>query len=293
LDVLAVTPDLWRESLTSPGAARMARFVYYRLDAWKVDWNQDAKTPFFHDKRVRRALLLALDRNRFAKAVSSGLARPGVSSYPPESPWADPSIAALPFDPAESARLLDEAGWRRPSSGGVRAKDGRPFAFKLIFAAGSQEFSDRTAAWLQQSLAEVGVAMKIEKLVWDAFQQRRRTREFEAALGSISFDLTPDHYDLYHSKARDGFNYGGFSDAEVDRLLEEGRATIDPAARRQIYNTLQRRLADLQPISFLFQLAHPLLHDRELEGVVPSLVGLYQFTPGPRAWRWSSAHVRH
>jgi len=294
LDQLGVTPDLWRDALTAPAAARLARFVYYNFRAWRVDWNQDEATPFFHDKRVRRALLLALDRGRFAETVSAGLARPGVSSYPPESPWTEPSIAALPFDPEESARLLDEAGWRAPSPGRLREKDGAPFAFTLILPAGAQEISDRIAAWMQQSLAEVGVDMKIEKLRWEAFQQRRKTHAFEAAMVSTSFDMTPDRFDLYHSTAKDGgFNYGGFSDPEVDRLLEEGRVTVDPAARRTIYDRLQRRLDDLQPISFLFQLAQPVLHDPELEGVVPSPVGLYDFAPGPRAWHWSTARVRH
>ena len=294
LDVIAVTPDLWRESLTSPAAQRLARFVYYRLSAWRVDWNQYDATPFFHDKRVRRALVMALDRKRFAETVSAGLARPGVSSYPPESPWADPSISALPFDPAESARLLDEAGWRRPSSGGVRTKDGRAFAFTLILAAGPQEIADRMAAWMQQSLAEIGVDMKIEKIATDVFRQRRKTHAFEAAFATLLFDATPDRFDVYHSKARDGgFNYGGFSDPEIDRLLEEGRATVDPASRRDIYYRLQKTLDDLQPVAFLFQFAQPVLHDPELEGVVASPVGLYSFAPGPRAWHWSSAHTRH
>jgi len=292
LDLLAVTPDLWRDSLTAPAAARLARSVYYRLSAWKIDWNQNEATPFFRDKRVRRALVLALDRGRFAATVGAGLARPGVSSYPPESPWADPSIVALPFDPAESARLLDEAGWRATSPARIREKDGVPFAFSLILPAGPQEIADRVAAWMQQSLADVGVGMKIEKLAGEAFQQRRKTHAFEAAMASVAFDMTPDRFDLYHSKARDGgYNYGGFSDAEVDRLLEEGLETIDPASRRSIYDRLQKRLDDLQPIAFLFQFAQPVLHDPELQGVVPSPVGLYLFAPGPRAWHWSSARV--
>ena len=217
-----------------------------------------------------------------------------MSSYPPESPWADPSIAALPFDPAESARLLDEAGWLRPASGSLREKDGKTFVFTLIFTAGSQELADRVAAWMQQSLAEVGIGMKIEKLAGEAFRQRRKSHAFEAAMGSILFDPTPDRFDLYHSKAKDaGFNFGGFTDAEVDRLLEEGRATVDPGARRIVYNRLQHRIDDLQPVAFLFQFAQPVLYDPNLEGIVPSSIGLFQFTPGPRAWHWSSAHVRH
>jgi peptide/nickel transport system substrate-binding protein len=294
LDFLGVTPDLWRDSLTNPAAARLSRFVYYAFRFWKIDWNQSDSTPFFRDKRVRRALLMALNRKRFAETVVVGLARPGVSSYPPESPWADPSVEALPFDPAQSGRLLDEAGWRRPSSGGLREKDGAPFVFTLILTAGAQEIADRCAAWMQQSLAEVGIGMKIEKLGGEAFRQRRKNHAFHAAMGTLQFDATPDRFDLYHSTARDaGFNFGSFSDAEVDRLLEEGRATVDPVARREIYWRLQRRLDDLQPVAFLFQFAQPNLHDAELQGVVPSSVGLFQFTPGPRAWHWSSARVRH
>jgi len=293
LDLLTVTPDLWRESLTSPAAARLARFVYYRFNAWRVDWNQTDARPFFHDKRVRRAMLMALDRKAFVDAVAAGLARPGVSSYPPESPWSDPSIAAIPFDPAAAARLLDEAGWRRPASGGLRQKNGVPFRFTLLFPAGAQELSDRMAAWMQQSLAEVGVGVTIEKLAGDVFSKRRKSHAFDAAVGTLVFDATPDRYDLYHSSAREGgFNYGGFSDPEVDRLLEAGRTTVDPAARRAVYFRLQRTLDDLQPVSFLFQFAQPVLHDAALEGVVTSSAGLYQFAPGPRAWHWSSASPR-
>jgi len=166
--------------------------------------------------------------------------------------------------------------------------------FTLILTAGAQEIADRCAAWMQQSLAEVGIGMKIEKLGGEAFRQRRKNHAFDAAMGTLLFDATPDRFDLYHSTARDaGFNFGSFSDAEVDRLLEEGRATVDPVARREIYWRLQRRLDDLQPVAFLFQFAQPNLHDAELQGVVPSSVGLFQFTPGPRAWHWSSARVRH
>jgi peptide/nickel transport system substrate-binding protein len=292
LDILAVSPDLWRDSLTAPAAARLKRFVYYRLTGWKVDWNQDGSTPFFLDKRVRRALVMALDRVRYASSVAAGLARPAVSSYPPETQWADPSVVALPFDPAESARLLDEAGWRRPAGGGLRKKDGVPFQFTLIFPAGSQEIADRTAAWMQQSLAEIGVGMRIEKIANEALTQRRKSHAFQAAMGSIAFDETPDRFDLYHSTANQaGFNYGSFSDPEVDRLLEDGRTTIDLEARRALYNRLQRRLDDLQPIAFLFQFAQPVLHDPDLQGIVPSAVGLYQFMPGPRAWHWSSTRA--
>lgn len=293
LDLLVVTPDLWLASRETPAAARFASFRYYRLGAWKVDWNQDRAVPYFRDPRVRRAMVLALDRQRFAATVAAGLARPGVSSYPPESPWSDTSIPPWPFDPSESARLLDAAGWHVTSHGRVRERAGTPFAFTMLVPAGAQGIADSVAAWMQQSVAEIGVSMKIEKLEFKAFQKRRQTHVFEAAMASVMLDPVPDQFELYHTTARDGgFNYGGFSDPEVDRLLEDGRVTVEPAARRAIYVKLQKRLHDLEPISFLFQFEQSVLHDPDLEGVVPSPIGLYQFAPGPRAWRWSRVRTR-
>jgi peptide/nickel transport system substrate-binding protein len=292
IDLLAVTPDLWRESLTSTRAARLARFIYYRLSGWKIDWNMDGSNPFFVDAAVRRALVMSLDRKRFAATVAGGLARPGVSSYPPESPWSNPALAPLPFDPVASARLLDASGWILPPGGRVRVKNGEPFAFALYVAAGSQEITDRIAAWVQQSFAEIGVAMSIEKVDVRALAERRKQHAFQAVMASNTFDPIADQLELYHSSARTGgLNYGGFSDPEVDRLLEEGRTVVDPAARRAIYDALQERLTELQPISYIFQFAQPVLHDPDLLGIERSSAGLFQSVPGPRAWHWAPAHA--
>ncbi|HEX4825305.1 MAG TPA: ABC transporter substrate-binding protein [Candidatus Polarisedimenticolaceae bacterium] len=292
LDVLGVPSDLWHESLTSARGAPLARFVYFRLNGWKIDWNMDGSNPFFTDPRVRRALVLALDRKRFADTIAGGLARPAVSSYQPESPWFDRQLSPLPYDPREAARLLDEAGWKLAPGKTVREKDGRPFAFKVLTGSGV-ELLDRIAAWTQESLAGVGVAMSIEKIDGRGLIERRKAHKFEAAMASNQFDPIADQFELYHSSENNGgMNYGSFSDPEVDRLVSEGRTTLDPGARRALYEQLQRRLLELQPISYLFQFAQPVLHDANLLGIEHSPVGLYAFVPGLRAWHWSDAAAR-
>ena len=66
-------------------------------------------------------------------------------------------------------------------------------------------------------------------------------------MASLTFTPIPDQYELYHtSAAEDGFNFFGFSDSEVDRLLERGRESFDQAEREAIYRRLQRRLVELQ-----------------------------------------------
>lgn len=290
VDILGVPPDLYREALGSTRAANLGTFSYYRLMVWYASWNLDGSNPFFVDPRVRRAMVLALDRERFVSRVLGGLARPAVGTYLPELPWSDPAAVPIPFDPAEAGRLLEAAGWIDRDADGVRDRDGRPFAFTLIYPAGMLEVTDRMAAWMQQSWASVGVRASLERVEAKAFYQRRREHRFEAQMASWSFTPVADQFEIYHSSARDGgLNYGGFADPEVDRLIEAGRRTLDPAARLRIYRDLQRRLRELEPVSCLFQFAQSYLYDLRLRGVTRSAVGLWDIDPGPRGWRWTAS----
>lgn len=287
LDMMPVTYDLWAEAQKSDTARRLSRLIYLRLGVWMVGWNQDGSNPFFGDARVRKAMVLALDRATFASEALHDLAKPAVTTYPPGSPWADPSLAPWPFDPAESARLLREAGFRDSDGDGVLDRDGRAFRFSLLIPASSQEIVDRMAAWFQDSLSKVGVGVTIEKAAWAAFQERRAGHRFEAVMASLSFSPAADQYELFHSASyANGMNYQGVHDDEIDRLLVEGRRTFDRSARRDIYHALQRRIHETEPISCLFHFAVPVLYDARLTGLSPSPIGLWLAAPGPRNWRW-------
>jgi len=286
LDLMTVTPDLWHEARQTEAGAHLDGFVYYRLSVWQVGWNLDGSNPFFTDPRVRRAMLLALDREKFNESLVHGLARPAATTFHPGSPWTDPTILPLPYDPDEARRLLEEAGWVDHDGDGIRDRDGRPFRFTLMIHASTQGINDHMAAWQQQSWAEVGIRAAIEKLEWRQFRERRRAHEFEAAMAGLSFTPSPDQFELYHSSERDAFNFVGLADPEVDRLLEEGRTTFDVEARRAIYFELQQRLHALQPIGCLLHFPTPVLHDKRLKGIVPSALDHWRITRGPREWYW-------
>jgi peptide/nickel transport system substrate-binding protein len=290
LHLMSATPDIWAEAVASPDAAHLGRVLFYRLTVWYIAWNQAGGHEAFTDPRVRRAMLLALDREPFIEKVLGGLGKAAATTYHPDSVWADPEIAPLPYDPEEASRLLDEAGWRDSDGDGVRERRGRPFEFTLRMPSSKQEITTRIAAWVQQSLAEIGVRMEIETLEFGAFLERRRSGQFEAMMASLTFTPIPDQYELYHSSATvDGFNFFGFSDPEVDRLLERGRLSFDRAEREAIYRKLQRRLEELQPLTCVFHFASPVLHDPRLRGLQPSPIDLWRIAPGPRTWSWEES----
>jgi peptide/nickel transport system substrate-binding protein len=292
VDLMVLTPDLWREAQSSTRASRFARLRYTPMRVWYVGWNMDGSNPFFSDARVRRAMTLALDRERFASRVTGGLFRPAIGTFLPES-FPEDGLEPWPYDPADAKRLLDEAGWKDTDGDGIRERGGAKLSFTLTYVVSSQEVVDRIAAWIQQSLAEVGVAARIEKMEWKAFQERRRDHRFEAAMATWTFTPLLDQFEIYHSSARDsGVNYGGFSDPEVDRLLEEGRRTFAVEARQDVYRRVRHRVHELEPVSFLFYMTAPALIDARLEGVRPNALGMWLYSPGARAWRWSGAGSR-
>jgi peptide/nickel transport system substrate-binding protein len=289
LDILAVTPDFWREAASDPRAADLERFVFRRLVAWYVAWN-NAGNPFFGDPRVRRAMVHALDRGTFIDEVLGGAGVVAVTTYAPVSPWADPGLEPWSFDTDEASRLLAESGWSDTDGDGLLDRNGTAFRVALILPRGSQQLAERIAVWVQQSLAEIGVAMEIEVLEWGAYQEKRNSGAFHAAMSGLALTPEPDQTVLYHSSSRDdGLNFFGLDDPEVDRLLEAGRVTFDPEERREIYHRLQHRLHDLEPLSALFHFSTPVLHRPGLRGLEPSAIDFWRTEPGPRGWYWESA----
>lgn len=285
LDIMHMTTSLWEEARSSERGKNLKSTVFHRLSVWHIAWNQDGSNPFFDDARVRRAMILGLDRDRFNKGVLGGLARKGLTTYHPDTRWADPRLEPWPYDPSAARRLLAQSGWSDSDGDGVLDRDGRPFEFSLMIPVSSQKLVDHMAAWQQESWAELGIRTLIEKLEFQTFRERRNSGRFDAAEAAFNFTANPDQYELYHSSARDGgFNFFGLADDEVDRLLEQARSTFDDAERVRLYRQLQARLHELEPLSCLYHFATPVLYRPRLSGVRTSPIGYLTMTEGPRLW---------
>src|SRR6185503_17296245 len=86
-----------------------------------VAWN--AGRPMFADKRVRRAMTLAFDRQRIIDNVYVGLGTIATGPYASDSPNNDPDIKPIPYDLAAAKKLLAEAGWTDTDGDGLVDKE--------------------------------------------------------------------------------------------------------------------------------------------------------------------------
>jgi peptide/nickel transport system substrate-binding protein len=101
-----------------------------------------------------------------------------------------------------------------------------------------------------------------------------------------TLDLDPDVYDTFHSSKTppSGLNHGGYSNAEVDSLLEAGRAEFAQKKREEIYHRIHRIMQEDPPYTFVNAVPEKRPIAKRIHGVVISPRGPYDFWPGANYW---------
>jgi peptide/nickel transport system substrate-binding protein len=273
-------------TLTPPQYVRQTETAEFKKSFNKYKYTASGYTylgfrlshPYFKDRRVRQAIAHAADKKALIDGVLLGLGQEATGPYKPGT-WAfNPGVKKYPHDPGRAKALLADAGWKEKD--GVLVKDGQPFEFTVLTNAGNEARS-KTAAILQQNLAEVGIRMKIRTVEWAAFINKFiDTREFDAVILGWNITPDPDQFDIWHSSKTGSkeLNHVGFANPEVDRLLDEGRSTFDLEKRKKAYFRIQEILAEEQPYVFLYvPEALPVVSNR-FRGIAPAPAGItYNF----------------
>jgi len=279
VDYASLTPiQFKRQTETEFFKKNFQRFNFPSFGYTYMGYNlSDAK---FKDIRVRQAINYAINKEEIVKGVLMGLGRVSTGPFIPES-WAyNKNVKPAGYDPRKAMALLKESGWLDQDKDGILEKDGIKFSFTIITNQGNEE-RRMTAEIIQRRLKEIGIEVKIKIIEWSSFvSEFIDKRRFEAVLLGWGLSLDPDMYDIWHSsKTKEGeFNFAGYSNEEVDRLLLAGRRTFDQEERRRIYQRIHEILYEDQPYLFLYVPdALPILHSR-FKGieVAPSGIG-YNF----------------
>lgn len=215
-----------------------------------IAWNPTGH-PAFGDVRVRRALSLALDREEMLAALEmTPFAEPARGPYGPLFPEL---AAALPDgapDRERARRLLDEAGWRVPSSGSVRELEGERLAFELLVPAGSDRRTT-AAVMIQDRLADVGVEARIRTREFNALFEDVRGGDYEAALLGWQVGLDPDISPFWYDPASP-LNVVGFDSPRVRALMDSALAAPTAEAAAPHWRRAGREVASAHPYAFLW-----------------------------------------
>ena len=218
----------------------------------------------FDDKRVRQAINYAIDKQELIDGVLLGLGEPVASPYKPGTRWSNPRLRPYPHDIEKAKQLLKQAGFEDSDGDGILEKDGQPFRFEIL----TNQNPDRvkSATFIQRQLKQLGIDASIRQLEWASFIGRYiKTGDFQAVVLGWSLGVEPDQFNIWHSsqQAPGQFNFIGYNNPKVDRLLERGRLELDPDKRMKIYHEFAEVLLEDSPIVYLFAgYGLPAIHKR-------------------------------
>ena len=236
------------------------------------------ENPMLQDVRVRRALLMALDRQTMVDRLFGGKQPVAATWVNPLSPGYDASVAPLPYDPAAARALLQQAGWTPGADGICRNASGERLQFELGTTAGNRlrELQEQV---LQSNLKNACVAIAIKNepartLFGDTLKHRSYTgMEMYAwssnvtetpyrTLGTSQIPVEANNYG--------GANYPGFTDPGMDADIHAAEGELDPAKQKALWADMQRIYADQVPVLPLFFRADAHVTPTWLRGYVPT-----------------------
>ena len=122
---------------------------------------------------------------------------------------------------------------------------------------------------MQQMWKKVGIETEIETLETTQLVRKAISSDFQAMVFRWAGRADPDFnvYTQFHSKSQN--NFVKYKHPEMDRLLELGRATMDPAARVAIYRQINNLIAREVPYMLLWYFEPYIIHSDKVQGLVP------------------------
>ncbi len=267
--------------------------VYKPALIWEhIDVNLDNK--LLADRRVRQAMLLAIDRKAISEKLFEGkqpIAHGGISDL---DPMFSPAARQYGYDPTAARKLLDEAGFSTFRNNVRHNGAGEKLSIELGTTAGNR-VRELVAQVIQSQLRQVGIEVRLKaetpRIFFDAMGKRTYS-----GLGMYAWVQRPEGVprSSLHSKeipsAANGWsgqNYPGYANPEMDAALDAAERELDVVKRRTLFAEIQKLAADDLPSLPLFFRVDPFVIPKPLKGVTPTGT-LNSSTLWVEQWRWEN-----
>lgn len=235
------------------------RYVYKSTTSYShLDANLDH--PALKDRRVRQALLFAVDRDAVARQIYGGKVALAHTSVNHLQWMAVADAKTYPFDPAAAKRLLDEAGWSKIEGGIRHNAAGERLTFTVASVAGIKT-NELIASVLAAQWRQVGVDARIRgQPARVFFGDTLQRRKFDG-LAFFGWIVSPESVPrtILHSTmipaAGNGFqgqNFTGYANPEMDALLDAIERELDNEKRRALWRRYQEIYAEDLPALPMF-----------------------------------------
>ena len=233
-----------------------------------ISWMDiNLRLPKFQDKRFRKAMMYALDRQFIVDNLYFGLGK--VANGPIATStryYDDATLVKYPYDPQRAIALMDEMGLK-PDPRGIRQHVN-------IIALPYGEVWTRQAELVKQQFGKVGIDVTIETTDAAGFLQRDSNWDFELCFNFLSQFMDPAlgvARTYISSNIRKGVistNVEGYSNPEVDDLFARAAVTPSEQEAQKLYSQVQHIISDDVPVLYLTELQFPTFVNKTFHNVI-------------------------
>jgi len=195
------------------------------------------------DVAVRQAINYAVDQSQIVEALFKGTGTPAHNVLAPGTLDYDKSAEIYKPDPDKANQILEQAGWTGGGNGKIRSKNGQNLQITDAVISG---LADESVAQLVQGmLLVVGIDLKINSMARAAWYTANNSGDNNLThVFYVSSDPDVLRNLFWSQMLGKPFNWSQYSNPDVDKLLEDGVHTTDPAKRKDIYSQLQKKLME-------------------------------------------------
>jgi peptide/nickel transport system substrate-binding protein len=248
VDVLPYISTHNFKSLHSNKKYKTARYnsKAYSFMAWNC-------TRLHLTPKARRALSYAIHKDEIIATLLDGYAKPVTGPILPFQSAFDETLTDLEYNPEQALALLKEEGWIDTNEDGYLDNGLDRFSITIKTNAGTQLRKD-VAVMVQAQLKRIGVKVKIEILEFNLLLEQVFDKgDFDVLLAAWDVDFTVNPTPLFHSASiKDGYNFIGYSNPQVDELLEKARTMSDAQLAVPVWKEFQKAILFDCPYTFLF-----------------------------------------
>jgi peptide/nickel transport system substrate-binding protein len=243
----------------------------------------NTQRPPFDDVRVRQAFSWAVDREELVQLAFDGHSSPAPSllAVHPGYPEARRTGYTRP-DLRRAGELLDAAGWRLPPGASVRAREGTPLRFRLLYNSSGNRL---VAEVLQAQWAKVGAEVSVQGAADSGFALARQAQgDWELATGTYTVFGDPPPALRRFAHPEGDANPSRFADQGLLSLLDGFGGLVDAEERRQQALRINERTVELVPLMPLAQSVSLAAVGRRMRNYVPNYPLFYPYDVHPDLW---------
>lgn len=254
-DFLGLTPNIFIKNTSGPEWGKSVHKVKTYNKTPKgytfIGWN--LIDPILKSKNVRNALAKLINRDLMIDKFEYNLAQKSFGPVYPNSPYALKDEKPIGFNPKEALKLLREDGWSDSDGDNILDKkiDGVKQKLSITILEPYPPYVKYLTVF-KEDAKKAGVEINIKQIEWNSFVKLLDERKFQAVRLAWGVGLDWEPKQIWHSSsANGGSNFVGFSNLQVDKIIDEARYIHDRDERIKLLSKAQRIIIDEAPYAFL------------------------------------------